>query len=237
MGTASTDVAGREISNIIPVTGVRKIIGQRMRESLDRSPQGTGMVRADMSHLIAFRDELVANGQRISYVDLFVKITGLVLEEHPIFNSSLQDGKIIVYKSINIGVAVFIDETLFVPVIKNVQGKTLFEVSSEMKGIIQKIKNKQFSDVALSGSTFTVNNMGMLEVDAFTPFINPPEAAILGIGKTRKEVVVGEDDSVVIRPMTTLCLTNDHAITDGVPVGRFFSSMKKIMENPKEYLL
>lgn len=231
------DQFDREIKEVIPLKGTRKIIGRRMRESLDRSPQGTAMVKADMSALIRFREMLKERGENISFVELFVKAAGLALEENPILNSSLQDNEIIVYQSINIAIAVFIDDTLFVPVIPDVQRKSLREISSEVKDIISKLKEKRYNEVLMSGSTFTVNNMGMLEIDGFTPFINPPEAAILGIGKTRKEVVVDEtDDSIVIKPMTTLSLTNDHAVVDGVPVANFLASLKKFINNPEKFL-
>jgi pyruvate dehydrogenase E2 component (dihydrolipoamide acetyltransferase) len=231
------DPFNREIKEVIPVKGSRKIIGRRMRESLDRSPQGTAMVKADMSGLIRYRESLKEQGENISFVELFVKIAALSLEENPILNASLQDNQIMVYQSINISIAVFIDDTLFVPVIPDVQRKSLKEISSEVKDIITNLKEKRYNQVQMNGSTFTVNNMGMLDIDGFTPFINPPEAAILGIGKTRKEVVVDEDDdSIVIKPMTTLSLTNDHAVVDGVPVANFLSSIKKFMNNPEEFL-
>ncbi|MGG4198489.1 2-oxo acid dehydrogenase subunit E2 [Peribacillus frigoritolerans] len=237
MNTTTKDQLGRVIKEIIPVKGTRRIIGKRMKESLERSPQGTAMVKADMSGLVRYREMLKSCGENISFVDLFVKVAGLALEENPILNSSLKENEIIIYQSINIGIAVFIDTSLFVPVITDVQSKSLQEISSEIKEIITKLKEKRYAEVQMSGSTFTVNNMGMLEIDGFTPFINPPEAAILGIGKTRREVVVDEtDDSIVIRPMTTLSLTNDHAVVDGVPVANFLSSLKKFMNKPEEYL-
>jgi pyruvate dehydrogenase E2 component (dihydrolipoamide acetyltransferase) len=231
------DQFDRKIKEVIPVKGTRKFIGRRMRESLDRSPQGTAMVKADMSGLIRYREMLKERGENISFVELFVKVAGLALEENPILNASLQDNQIIVYESINIAIAVFIDDTLFVPVIPDVQRKSLREISHEVKENISKLKEKRYNEVLMSGSTFTVNNMGMLEIDGFTPFINPPEAAILGIGKTRKEVAVDEtDDSIVIKPMTTLSLTNDHAVVDGVPVANFLASIKKFMDSPDQFL-
>ncbi|MFB3168371.1 2-oxo acid dehydrogenase subunit E2 [Neobacillus sp. 179-C4.2 HS] len=231
------DQFGREIKEIIPVKGSRKIIGRRMKESLERSPQGTAMVKADMTGLIRYRAMLKERGETISFVDLFVKVAGLALDENPMLNASLQENEIIVYQSIHIGIAVFIEGNLYVPVIQDVQDKNILEISSEVKGIIMKLKEKRFKDVLMNGSTFTVNNMGMLEIDGFTPFINPPEAAILGIGKTRKEVVVDESgDTIVIKPMTTLSLTNDHAVVDGVPVAKFLESFKRIMNKPEDFL-
>lgn len=219
-----------------PLSSLRKIIGERMAESLLHSPQGTMTTRADMTEMIALKDELAATGKKVTYTDMFVKIVGLALEKNPLLNSSIEDGKLILYKSINIGVGVGIEDGLLVPVIKNVQQKTLLQISQEIKELTVKVKEKRITSDEMTGGTFTISNLGMFDVDIITPIINPPEAAILAIGATRKEATVLDDDIIVVKPVTTLSLTADHAVMDGIPAVTFLSTIKDIMKNPHEFL-
>jgi pyruvate dehydrogenase E2 component (dihydrolipoamide acetyltransferase) len=219
-----------------PLSSLRKIIGERMAESLLHSPQGTMTTRADMTELIALKDELAATGKKVTYTDIFVKIVGLALEKNPLLNSSIEDGKLILYKSINIGVGVGIEDGLLVPVIKNVQQKNLLQISQELKELAVKVKEKRITTDEMTGGTFTISNLGMFDVDIITPIINPPEAAILAIGATRKEAIVLDDDIIVVKPVTTLSLTADHAVMDGIPAVTFLSTVKDIMKNPHEFL-
>ncbi|HOW22648.1 MAG TPA: dihydrolipoamide acetyltransferase family protein [Sedimentibacter sp.] len=225
----------KEILKETKLTGIRRIIANKMEESLRKSPQATITTKADMSGLIALRKTYLDQGLDLSYTDLFVKVTESALKLNPDLNSSLQEGKIIQYKSINIGVAVGTDKALFVPVIKNVQDKSLLEVSKELKEMIQKIKEQRISVEELTGGTFTISNMGMFRVDVMTPIINVPEAAIMSIGTIRKELIVEDDETIKIKPMTTLSLTLDHAVIDGLPAARFLETYLKIMENPQDY--
>ncbi|HHZ02761.1 MAG TPA: 2-oxo acid dehydrogenase subunit E2 [Tissierellia bacterium] len=206
-----------------------------MQESLRNSPQATITGKADMSNLISLRKKYLNQGIELSFTDLFIKIAGIAIKLHPEMNVSLQDGKIIQYKSINIGVAVGTDKALFVPVIKNVQDKNLIEVSEEFKMLVNKIHGQKITSEELTGGTFTISNMGMFKVDVMTPILNSPEAAILSIGRTCKELVVEKDDTIKIKPMTTLSLTLDHAVLDGLPAARFLETFMSIMENPLDY--
>lgn len=219
-----------------PLSGLRRTIGERMTESLKRSPQGTMTTRADMTELAALKADYAARDIKISYTDMLVKIVGIALEKNPVLNSSIVDDKQVFYKSINIGVGVGTEDGLFVPVVKNVEEKDLLQISQELKEFSLKVKEKRIEPEDMSGSTFTISNLGMFDVDIVTPIINPPEAAILAVGATRKEVVVLEDDSTAVRPLTTLSLTADHAVMDGIPAVTFLSTIKDIMKNPQEFL-
>ncbi|SMP63888.1 dihydrolipoamide acetyltransferase family protein [Anoxynatronum buryatiense] len=219
-----------------PLSSLRQIIGERMSESLQRSPQGTMTTRADMSGLIRLRELYAEQGHRVSLTDIFVKIAGLALEKHRLLNSTIVENDLIIYESINIGIAVGTEEGLYVPVIKNVASKGLLEISLESKQLIQQIMDKKITSAHMTGGTFTISNLGMFDVDVITPIINPPEAAILAIGTTRKEVVVLENDATVILPLTTLSLTADHAIIDGLPAVSFLASLKEMMTNVHQYI-
>ncbi|MEL7647273.1 MAG: dihydrolipoamide acetyltransferase family protein [Sedimentibacter sp.] len=226
---------GKEILKELPLSGIRRMIAGKMEESLRKAPQATVTAKADMSALISLKKKYLDEGIELTYTDLFVKVTEFALKLNPTLNASLQNGKIVQYKSINIGVAVGTDKALFVPAIKNVQNKSLLEVSNELKGLIQKIKEQKITSDDLTGGTFTISNMGMFKVDVMTPIINVPEAAILSIGTTRKELVVENDETLKIKPMTTLSLTLDHAVIDGLHAARFLETYLLIMENPLNY--
>lgn len=227
----------KTVREIRPYAGLRKTIGERMAESLRRSPQGTMTVKADMSGVLAFKKQCFEKGHKVSVTDILIKITGLALDKNPILNASIEDDKIVLYKSINIGVGVAAENGLMVPVIRNVEGKSVFEISAEMKELMRKIGENRITSNDMKGGTFTVSNMGMFEVDIITAIINPPEAAILAVGSTRREMVVLEDDTTQIRPVTTLCLTADHAVMDGLPATKFLKDMKEIMKAPEEHIV
>lgn len=233
---AAAEDTVKVISETKPYSGLRKTIGERMSESLRKSPQGTMTTRADMTEIIALKSEWKAKGQSVTYTDILVKVVGLALERNPILNASNADGKILVYRSVNIGIGVGTDHGLYVPVIRNVQTKTVLEISAELKALTQKVKEDRLTADDMKGGTFTVSNLGMFDVDIVTAIINPPEAAILSIGTTRKELVVADDESTEVRSLTTLSLTADHSVMDGVPVMRFLADMKEIMKNPRQYL-
>lgn len=224
------------IREIKPLSGLRKIIGERMAESLRRSPQGTMTTRADMTELIALKDYYKSQGHKVTFTDMFVKIVALAFQSNPIINSAIEDGKLVIYQSANIGVAVGTEGGLLVPVIKNAEKKSILEISREVKEMSKKIKENHIKTEDMTGGTFTISNLGMFDVDIITPIINPPEAAILAIGTTHKEVVVLEDGATCVKPLTTLSLTADHAIMDGLPAVKFLASIKEIMKNPREYL-
>lgn len=220
-----------------PLTGIRKIIGKRMQESLSTSPQATVSSTYDVSKIIELKKNLSSEGVDISFVDIFVKIVAKALELNPELNSSKQDNKIIVYKSINIGVAVAFNNLLFVPVIKEANNKNLIQISKEIKQLIHKIKSNTIDISDISDGTFTVSNMGMFDIEVMTPIINLPEAAILSIGKIKKSVVAADDDTINIKPMAVFSLTIDHSVVDGTPAAKFLETIKTIMFEPENYVL
>jgi len=234
-GCEITPGDGKKILKELPLSGIRRMIAGKMEESLRKAPQATVTAKADMSALMALKKKYFGQGIELTYTDLFVKVTESALKLNPALNASLQNGKIVQYQSINIGVAVGTEKALFVPVIRDVQDKSLLEISRELKELIQKIHDQRITPDELTGGTFTLSNMGMFQVDVMTPIINVPEAAILSIGTTRRELVVEKDDTIKIKPMTTLSLTLDHAVLDGLPAARFLETFLLVMENPSDY--
>lgn len=221
---------------IKPLSPLRKTIRERMIESLLHSPQGTMTTRADMSELIALKNKYASMGQMVTFTDLFVKISSIALLSNPLINSSVKDGMVYSYRYTHIGVGVGTDKALLVPVIKNAEKKSILEISQELKELAQKVKDDRISMDEMSGATFTISNLGMYDVDVITPIINPPQSCILAIGSTRQEVVVTDDGQMTVKPITTLSLTADHTIIDGIPAVKFLGTIKEILKTPEKYL-
>ena len=222
------DENNRMISQTKPLVGIRKIIAERMRESLNRSPQFTAIAcNVDVTNLVRLKEKYSFEGMSVSYTDLFIFIVSKALITFPELNSSLQNEKIIVYKSVNIGIAVATGKHLIVPVVKEVQRKNISQISAETKLLIKRTKNNELREDDLRGGTFTLTNLGMFNVDITTPILNPPEAAILGIGAIRKSPVV-VNDKIEIKPLTTLSLTIDHAVADGATAAGFLDEIRRL---------
>jgi len=225
----------------VPYQGVRKIIGDRLSESKINSPHVYFTEAVDTTSLTNFRKELnEISEEKVSVTDLFVLAASKALQKYPDINVSLVGEKIVVYKSTNIGVAVAGNNGLVVPVVKNVQEKSLTEISKETKDLISRAKEGKLLPEEYSGGTFTISNLGMFGIDNFTAIINPPESAILSISSIKKKVVVIEEDGedkMVIRPMMNIQLSVDHRVIDGLLAAQFVGYMKELLENPMKILL
>ena len=224
----TVDELNRVISKTVPLSGIRRIISEKMRESLDRSPQATITTNSvDVTHLVKTKEEYNAQALSVSYTDLFVFLVSRAIVNFPELNASRQNNKIIFYETVNIGVAVARGSHLIVPVIKEVQDKSISQISSEMKVLIDKVKDDRLTMDDVTGGTFSITNLGMLNVDSMVPILNPPEAAILSIGAIRKEpIVVGNE--IEVKPTTTLSLTIDHAVVDGATAAKFLNEIRRL---------
>ena len=217
------------------LTGMRKTIVQRMAISKYTAPQVTVNTEVDMTEIKALRSRILEQA-RISYIDVLVKLVAKTLLRHPKLNATFENEEILVHDEINIGVAVVVDDDLVVPIIKDVNSLGLVEISQASKDIIHRAKHRQLTKDDFHGGTFTISNFGSYDIDTFTPIINAPEVAILGVGKIKDKPVV-IDQSIEIRPMMGLSLSFDHRVMDGAPAAAFLTDLKKIIENPYELLL
>ncbi len=214
----------------IPFAGMRATIARRMHESLQTMAQLTLFTEADVTDLVTLRESL-KDTLRVTYTDLIVRACALALREHPRMNAILEGDVIHILPEIHIGIAVALDEGLVVPVIRNADEKSLADLASIRAQLVAKARAGRLSAEAISGSTFSITNLGMYDIDGFTPIINPPEVAILGVGRIVEKVVIHEG-KVAQRAMMTLSLTFDHRIVDGAPAARFLQTIKRFLENP-----
>ncbi|MEZ4621821.1 MAG: 2-oxo acid dehydrogenase subunit E2 [Caldilineaceae bacterium] len=208
----------------IPHSNIRRLTAQRMAESAHTAAAVTLTTEVDATALVALRAELkqVLTPRAVaapSYNDLFVKLTASALSQHPLLNARWQEEEIIVSKAIHIGLAVDTAVGLVVPVLRDVATQSLLQIAEASKSLIAAAHARKLDATALQGGTFTITNLGMYNIDAFTPIINPPQCAILGIGRIVKKPAV-VDDRVDVRELVTLSLTFDHRVVDGGPAAR-----------------
>ena len=224
-----------------PYKGVRKIIGDRLSESKFTSPHLYFTNSVDTTNMTKFRKELNEIAPRkITVSDLIVAACAKALEKYPAVNTSLIDGNIVTYQSVNIGVAVAGDRGLVVPVIKNCQDKTLVQISEQNRVLVDKAKEGRLTPDEYADPTFSISNLGMFGIENFTAIINPPCAAILSISSViKKPVVIEEDgeDKIVVRPMMNIQLSVDHRLIDGLLAAQFVGYVKTLLENPLGILL
>lgn len=223
------------------VTGMRKVIGERMLQSVQQAPHVTLHTQIDMKQSVDLRKQLLPvieeqTGFRLSYTEIILKAVAVTLRKHPMLNASMVQDEIVVHDQINIGLAVSHPDGLLVPVLRQVDQLGLAALTQESKQVAQQARSGQLSPDALQGGTFTVSNLGMYAVDEFTPIINLPETAILGVGRIQ-EKPVGVDGEIVLRPMMSLSLSFDHRVIDGAPAAAFLTDLKATLENPYQLLV
>jgi pyruvate dehydrogenase E2 component (dihydrolipoamide acetyltransferase) len=225
-----------------PLTGLRKRIAEHMERSWRTVPHATAFDEVDGGALAALRESLkpVAEkrGVRLTYIPLLVKLLIPLLKEHPIFNASLdEERREIIYKhSYHIGVATASPEGLLVPVLRNADRLSLLEIASNLERLIEGAKKRTLALPELSGSTFTLNNVGSFGGSSGTPIINYPEVAILAVGRLQDKAIVHQS-TIMVRPMMPLALSFDHRLIDGAMAGAFLARFKELVENPQQLIL
>ncbi len=224
---------------VIPLAGARKIIAERMAYSTSTIPHFTLSLRVDMTEAIRLREQVleplkIQTGQRVSFTAILARAVTTVLPHHPYMNASLSDGNIILWDDIHLGIATSVEENLIVPVVREAQCKNLGQIVTALADLTERARNRRLTPSEMTGSTFTISNLGMFGIESFTAIINPPESAILAVGKM-VDTPVKTTGGFEFRPMMQLTASADHRILDGVGVARFLDELKSTLENP--YLL
>jgi pyruvate dehydrogenase E2 component (dihydrolipoamide acetyltransferase) len=225
----------------IVVTAIRRTIAERMVQSAQTAAGVTLSTTVDATNLVNLRQQfkVVAGAgaaPSIAITDIVVKLTALAIDKHPLLKARWNGDKIVVESSTNIGIAVDTDSGLLVPVIRDVPRLTLRQLAARSRELIDRARRGALSVAGMQGGTFTVTNLGPMGIEMFTPLINLPECAILGLGRIQKQVVV-DDKQFVARDRMMLSLTFDHRIVDGAPAARFLQSLSLLIENPSPWLL
>jgi pyruvate dehydrogenase E2 component (dihydrolipoyllysine-residue acetyltransferase) len=225
---------GRGEVTVVELTPTQATIARRMAESAATIPVFTVSVDADVSQIVAQRRAARAEGREAgpSVNDFVVKAAALALRELPRFNASWVDGRIELYSRVNVGIAVATDDALLVPVVVDADRRTLVEVADETRRLAEAARDRTLRPEELQGATFTVSNLGMLGVRAFTAIVDPPQVAILAVGGVRREAVEGPAGGLGFRDVMTLTLSADHRVVYGADGARFLSRLRELLEQP-----
>ena len=251
----------------IPITRLRRTIANRMFASLQQTAPVTLTSEIDVTSLIEFREQLKRSGESLipSITDAFAKLAAIALQEHPTLNARWQDDAIELFDEVHIGIAVDTNEGLLVPVVRDAHRQSVFEIARQSRDLIEKARARRLTAHDLQGGTFTITNLGSLGIDAFTPIINFPETAVLGLGRiqTRSAIALDNSGSIARRAsegsegtgnldpslarrasieiasrqqVITLSLTFDHRVLDGAPAARFLQTLARLAATDSQSL-
>ncbi|MEM4866880.1 MAG: dihydrolipoamide acetyltransferase family protein [Sulfolobales archaeon] len=229
---------GLKVKEVIPLTSLRKTIAERMTTSLRDMAQVTLFREESVELVVKLKNELDPiiyreTGLKLTYTPIFIKIVAEALKRFPLVNSTLEDDAIKIIDEINVGFAVAVDHGLIVPVVRNADVKDLKTIVVEVNELIRKAREGKLTLDEVQCGTFTITNLGMYGIDGFTPIINPPQVAILGIGRiVNKPVFIG--DKLVSKPMAVFSLTFDHRVIDGHTAAQFLDTIIRIMQSEED---
>ena len=225
----------RKLRKVEPLSPLRRTIARRMTESYQR-PHITMITEIDMTEAVELRNDINKRnekrlGFRVSFNDIIVKAVADILERFPKFNATLTGNELHMFEDVNIGVAMATETGLIVPTVRRANKKSITEIAQETKDMGRRAKTNDLTPEELTGSTFTVSNLGPFQVDLFIPVINPPETAILALGQIKKKPVI-VDDQIAIRSTMMASCAVDHRVLDGAPAGQFLQALKEYLESP-----
>ncbi|TXT23936.1 MAG: pyruvate dehydrogenase E2 component (dihydrolipoamide acetyltransferase), partial [Planctomycetota bacterium] len=251
----------------VPITPLRRTIAQRMVASLQQTAPVTLTTEIDATSLIEFREQLKRTGEPLvpSITDAIAKLVAIALQEHPALNARWRDDAIEIFDEVHIGIAVDTNDGLLVPVIRDAHRQSVFEIAHQSRELIEKARARRLTAHDLQGGTFTISNLGSLGIDAFTPIINFPETAVLGLGRiqTRSTITLDNSDTLARRvsegsevtgnlapslarrasiettthqQVMTLSLTFDHRVLDGAPAARFLQTLARLAATDSQSL-
>jgi pyruvate dehydrogenase E2 component (dihydrolipoamide acetyltransferase) len=224
----------------IRMTGMRRVIADKMLRSHQLVPPVTLITRADVTELSALRERVNAGGAqsaeyrgalKVSYTDFIVRAVALALREHPLLNSVIEGDRIVIQKEVNIGIAVALEAGLIVPVIKDADALGIRQIAGATRELADRARAGTLAPDQYTGGTFTITNLGMYGITEFTPLVNIPESAILGVGAIEETLRIREGGGIESRKLMSLCLTHDHRHIDGAPAAAFLGRIKALLED------
>ena len=221
----------------VPFSTMRRTIARAMQRSMQEAPHITFQIDVDMTAiqaLVARANEVrPEGGEKVTLTAALARAVAWALGRNPALNSHLGDDELLLWPMVNVGIAVALDDGLIVPVVKDVETKGIGRLSDEIRDLGRRAKAGKLRPEELADATFTISNLGMFGVDRFTAIINPPQVAILAVGRTNRVFVPDEDDRPVARPLCTMTLSADHRAIDGATAARFMDDLRQVVQNPE----
>ena len=225
-------VAAAPAIQVIPIAGLRKAVAQRMHSSLQTMAQVSLATETDVTDLVRAREARRAQLD-VSYTDLIIRAVALTLKEHPRLNATATAEEIRLHSEVHIGLAVALDDGLIAPVLRHADRMGVAEIAAEARRLAERARAGALTADDLVGGTFTVTNLGAFEIDAFTPIINPPQVAILGVGRILEKPALHQG-AITARSLLTLSLTFDHRVVDGAPAAAFLQALSRRVGVPED---
>jgi pyruvate dehydrogenase E2 component (dihydrolipoamide acetyltransferase) len=232
--SASAATSPGQESELVELSRMRQAVARVTVDSKREAPHFYVAVEIDMTKAMSFRRDVndqASAEQRVSVNDLIVKASAMAIGHHPKFNSSFQDNHLKMNASVNIGIAVALESGLIIPGINNCESKSLVEIATASRDLVTRANSGTLRNEEYSGTTFSVSNLGMFDVDSFTAIIFPPHAAILAVGTVKEQPVV-RDGELAIAQIMKATLSTDHRVADGAEAAQFLTEIKKLLENP-----
>lgn len=217
---------------VIKLEGMRRTIAMRMQQSFQQAPHTFFEANIDMAGIDALRARLKARNEKLSVTAIIVKACAWTLKRHPYLNATLTGDEITLWSDCNIGVAVALENGLIVPVVQKVNGKSLQTIQTEIDDLAARARSNALRLNDLADGTFTVSNLGMYGIDRFTAIINPPQVAILAVGRAVRQFVPDEHGSPVAKSLVSLTLSTDHRVIDGAQAAQFMADLRQVLEDP-----
>lgn len=230
---------GQPGGRVVPLSPLRKVIAERLVSGLRQTAPVTLTTTADATNLVNLRQQFraAAAGEPIpAYTDFLIRLAAIVLEKHPLLNAIWQGEHLLLPEGIHVGIAVDTEAGLVVPVVRDAQALSLRQLAAQTRELLERARSRRLTPEQMQGGTFTITNLGMYGIDAFTPIINPPQCAVLGVGRIVREPAVVEGQ-IVVRDRLVLSLTFDHRIVDGAPAARFLDALRQCVEQPGPWLV
>ena len=219
----------------ISLKGMRKMIADKMYKSLQETAQLSYHIDVDASELIVAREHFKSQGQKVGFEDLLIIALCKALEQHPQFNALIDGNTSVAQQDIHVSVAVALENGLVAPTVFDANKKSPTELCEARTDLVERARINKLTVPELTKGTFTISNLGITRVRYFTPIINSPQMAIIGIGQIDRQPRVDEKEKITIRPMMGLSLTTDHRFIDGGPAGDFMSDLAAIIEDKQTF--
>ena len=219
----------------IRMSPMRRYIGKAMQHSVVTYPQANGFFQADTTALFALKNKWAAEGKKVSFTAFVTKAVAIAVKDYPELNARAEGNEIVMYDHVNPGIAIADDKGLYVMVLRNAESKNVLQISDDIREMTQKVRDNAVTPDDMAGGTITISSAGTGRTEIFTSIVTNDQALILGVGRTKKQPVVLEDDSIAVRSMTWLATNMNHLLVDGRTVSRFRDRLGEILENPEQY--
>ena len=223
---------GEHVKRMSPM---RRFVGKALKESCQNYPQASGFFQADTTELLSMKAKWKEEGHNASVTAFIIKALAIALKDYPELNARADGDNCILYDEVNVGVGIADEKGLFSMTLRNAESKTVNEISDDLKALTQKVRDGKVVPEDMQGSTVTISSQGTGRTEIFTSIISNDQALTLGVGRTKKQPVVLDDDSIVIRQMTWFATNMNHVLADGKSVSGLRNRMCEIIENPHEY--